>query len=232
MSNKLNSFWKELNREGKYGNEKEWFSAIAYCLMNDLCLNVGKNRYRITECEFYYSDIDHEDPYIHGEPQQITTGQLYYNKAGGLDITFGQETYPAWGSILIRGMRNLATNEYINQISKIVSEVFVALGNIVEGKACIYLSEIEEGKFKLEKPIVSRRVGLRKKEGDNENYFEKPYRFIVELVPEHKFRDKEMRVRNLLIENKISHEQVKNILSYNLSKWIIEKVYNHFVITI
>lgn len=218
MPNKLNSFWKELNREGKYANEKEWFSAIAYRLMNDLCLNVGKNRYRITECEFYYSDIDHADPYIHGEPQQMTTGHLYFNKAGGIDITFGKEAYPAWGGILIRGIRNLDSNEYINQITKIVSEVFVALGNIVEEKGCIYLSEKEEGKFTVEEPIQSTRVGIRNREGDNENYFEKPYRFIVELVPEHKFKEKEKVIRNLLLENKITHEQAKKILSYNAPK--------------
>lgn len=214
MSNKLNSFWKELNQCSKHGNEKEWFYAIAYRLMNDLCLNIGKNHYRITECEFYYSDIDHPDPYIHGEPQQMTTGQLYYNKAGGLDITFGHETYLAWGGILIRGIRNLETNEYINQITKIVSELFVALGKIVEEKGCIYLSEIEEGKFKIEKPIESTRVGLKKKEDDTEKYFEKLCRFIVELVPEHKFKEKEMVVKNLLAGELDFQEKAKEILSY------------------
>ncbi len=219
MSNKLKSFWKELNRDGKYPNEKEWFSAIAYRLMNDLCLNVGKNRYRITECEFYYLDRDeHEDPYVHGEPQQMTTGQLYYNRAGGLDITFGQEAHPTFGGILIRGIRNLETNEYINKITEIVSEVFVALGNIVEGKSCIYLGEIEEGKLKIEKPVESTRVGLRKKEEDNENYFEKPYRFIVELVPEHKFKDKEKVVRDLLRDDPDFQEKAKKILSYYPTK--------------
>jgi hypothetical protein len=34
-------------------------------------------------------------------------------------------------------------------VSKIVSKVFVALGNIVEDKGCIYLSEIEEGNLRL-----------------------------------------------------------------------------------
>jgi hypothetical protein len=219
MSNKLNSFWKELNREGKYPNEKEWFSAIAYRLMNDLSLNVGKNCYRITECEFYYLDMDnHEDPYVHGEQQQMTTGQLYYNRAGGLDITFGNESYPAFGGILIRGIRNLETNEYINQITKIVSEVFMALGNIIEGKGCICLSELEEGKIKTEKPIQSTRVGLREREDDNENYLDQPYRFIVELVPEHRFKEKEKVVKALLAENKISREEAKAILSYYPSK--------------
>jgi hypothetical protein len=215
MSNKLKSFWKELNREGKYGNEKEWFSSVAYRLMNDICLNVGKNRYRITECEFYYLDKDnHEDPYVHGEQQQMTTGQLYYNKAGGLDITFGNASYPTFGGILIRGIKNLETNQYINQITKIVSEVFIALGNIVKEKGCIYLSELEEGKIKIEKPIQSTRIGLREREDDKKNYLDKPYRFIVELLPEHRFKEKEKVVKNLLAENKISREGAKTILSY------------------
>lgn len=218
MSNNLNSFWKELNRDGKYDNEEEWFRAIAYRLMNDLCLNVGKNSYRITECEFYYSDIDHSDPYIHSEEQQMTTGQLYLNKAGGLDITFGQEAFPAWGGILIRGIRNLETNEYINKITEVVSEVFVALGNIVGVRSCVYLGEIEKGKIQIEEPIQSTRVGLRRKEEDNENYFDKHYRFIVELVPQHKFKEKENVVKNLLADNKIRPQKAKEILSYNITK--------------
>ncbi|WP_148041975.1 hypothetical protein [Hanamia caeni] len=144
----------------------------------------------------------------------MTTGQLYYNKARGLDITFGNASYPTFGGILIRGIKNLETNQYINQITKIVSEVFIALGNIVEEKGCIYLSELEERKIKIEKPIQSTRIGLREWEDDNKNYLDKPYRFIVELVPEHRFKEKEKVVKNLLAENKLSREGAKTILSY------------------
>ena len=171
MTEKLNSFWNELNRTGKCLNEEEWFRSIAYRLMNNVCLNIGKNSYRITECEFYYSDIDHTDPYVHGETQQMTIGHLYLNKAGGLDITFGQEAFPAFGGILIRGIRNLETNQYINKISEIVSELFIALGNIVSEKGCIYLDEMKEGKIKIEKPVQSTRVGLKRKEEDKRQLF-------------------------------------------------------------
>ena len=218
MSQKLKPFWKELKKSGNYAKHEEWFSAIAYRLMNDLSLNIGNRSYRITECEFYCLDTDHEDPYVHGEPQQMTTGQLYLNKAGGLDLTFGEKALPAFGGILIRGIRNLETDQYINKITEVVSELFMALGNIVQEKSCIYFEEVDEGKFTIEKPIQATRVGLKRKEDDKDNYVEKPYRFIVELVPAHKFREKEILIKKLLGDNKIKPEEVKKILNYNLNQ--------------
>jgi translation initiation factor 2 beta subunit (eIF-2beta)/eIF-5 len=55
---------------------------------------------------------------------------------------------------------------------------------------------------------------LREREDDKKNYLDKPYRFIVELLPEHRFKEKEKVVKNLLAENKISREGAKTILSY------------------
>lgn len=218
MTDKLTSFWKELNGREKSFTEQQWFSSIANRLMNDLSLIVGKNSYRITECEFYYSDIDHPDPYIYGVSQQMTTGQLYLNRTGGLDITFGNDAYPAFGGILIRGIRNLNTNQYINKVTEIAAEVFVALGNIVIERNCIYLAELEPESVKIEEPIQTTRVRLTRQEPDKENFYEKPYRYIVELVPAHKFNDRFRIVKSLLAENKISAEHAKYILNYNLKQ--------------
>lgn len=216
QSNQLIKFLNEINGKVSFKSEEEKFTSLANCLMNYLALAVGKNVYRITECEFYYSEIDHADPYVHCGEEQLSAGKLYLNKVGGLDITFGNANIPSFGGILIRGIRNLKTNEYISQVQKIVSEVFVGLGNIITGENGIYLRELMPGQMKVEQPIKSSRIGLTKKAEDNENYIAKPYRYIVELNPSHKFKDKEKIIKQLLTENKISAERAKEILGYNL----------------
>ena len=216
QSNQLIKFSDEVGGKVSFSSNEERFNSMTNRLMNYLCLAVGKNEYRITECEIYYMDIEHEDNYVHCGEEQMTAGKLYFNKAGGLDITFGNADIPAWGGILIRGIRNLKTNEYINQITKIVSEVFSSLGNIITEKNGIYLRELMANQVKVEIPIQSTRVGLTKHEKDEGNFFDKPYRYIVELNPSHKFKDREKVVKQLLSENKISKDEAKNILGYNL----------------
>jgi hypothetical protein len=214
-SPELIRFLNEINGKGNFINDEEKFASLTNCLMNYLCLVVGKTAYRITECEIYYMDIEHQDPYVHCGDEQLTAGKLYLNKAGGVDITFGNPNYPAWGGILIRGIRNLKTNQYINKITEIVAEIFKSLGNIILHDNRVFLAELEPGQIKVEKPIQSTRVGLTKKEPDNDNFIDKPYRYIVELNPSHKFRDKEKVVSQLLSGNKISADDAKNILGYD-----------------
>ena len=191
MTDKLSAFWRELNGEGGFRTQEEWFCSLANHLMNHLCLVVGKNSYRITECEFYYRDHQHKDPYVHCGDQQKTTGKFYLNKAGGLDINFGNPAFSSWGGILIRGIRNLKTNQYTSKITEAVSEIFVALDNIVLERNCIYLAEVAPEDINVEQPIQTTRVGLRQKDPDEEDFINKPYRYIVEVVPAHKFSGKE-----------------------------------------
>jgi hypothetical protein len=205
-----------MNDKVRFNSLEERFISLTNCLMNYLCLVVGNNAYRITECEIYYMDIEQQDCYVHCGEQQMTAGKLYLNKVGGLDITFGNANIPSWGGILIRGIRNLTTNQYFNKITEIVSEIFNALGNVIIHKNGIYLRELMPGQIEIKQPIQTSRVGLTKKEQDIDNYYEKPYRYIVELNPSHKFRGKEKIVKQLLSENKISNEDAKNILGYNV----------------
>lgn len=216
QSNHLIEFLNELSDKASFNSNEERFNSMTNRLMNYLCLAVGKHTYRITECEIYYMDIEHQDGYVHCGEEQMTVGKLYYNKAGGLDITFGNANIPSFGGILIRGVRNLNTNEYINQITKIVSEVFNSLGNIITEENGIYLREVKPNQIEVETPIQSTRIGLRRQEDDADNFFEKPYRYIVELTPSHKFKEKEKIVKQLLSENKISSDDAKNILGYIL----------------
>jgi hypothetical protein len=215
-SSQLLRFLNEINGNIKFNSLDERFNSITSCLMNYLYLTVGRTSYRITECEIYYFDAEnHSDPYVHrGIPQQ-SAGKLYLNKAGGLDITFGDANLHVFAGILIRGIRNLQTNEYTNKITEIVSKVFDSLGNIITGENGIYLRELAPEQIKIEEPTRTTRIGLTKSEEDFGNFIDKPYRYIIEVTRAHNFKNKEKVVKQLLSDNKISEEEAKNILGYN-----------------
>src|SRR5205085_8136028 len=83
MSTYIDQFWNELTHKKSSINHEEWFTSLANILMNHLHLVVGNNTYRITECEFYYMDYDHQDGFVHCGDEQMTAGKLYLNKVGG-----------------------------------------------------------------------------------------------------------------------------------------------------
>jgi len=213
QNNQLIRFSNEINGKITFNTHEERFNSLTDCLMNYLCLVVGEFTYRITECEIYYNSNDHEDIYVHKGDMQLTAGKLYLNKVGGLDITFGNAEQKIWAGILIRGIRNLQTNKYTNKVTEIVSEIFDSLGDIINKENGIYFREITFDNTK--EPVRSQRIGLTKKVDDKGNFIDKHYRYIVELVPEHKFRDKEKIVKQLLNEDKIKTEDIKNILGNN-----------------
>jgi hypothetical protein len=209
-------FLSEINGKGGFQSPEDHFNSLANNLMNNLCLVVGTTAYRIVECEMYYMDPEHQDPYVHCGDQQLTAGQLYLNRVGGLDITFGNPDRPAWGGILIRGIRNMRTDEYISKVTEITTEIFKALGNIITQEKGIYLAELEPEQVRWEQPFKSVRIGLSKKKNDTDGFIDRPYRYLVEFVREHKFRDKEKVVRELIREKGISADEAKNILGYNI----------------
>lgn len=219
MSNKLEQFAALLSDRKEREYEK-WFDEIAEFLMNHLCLEVGKTRYRITECEFYYNDQmdeSHKDVYTHGEIEQQSFCNLYLNKVGGLDITFGKSNI--YAGILIRGIRNIEKqDEYISYVTGITREVFRSLGNIITEVNGIQLKELLTDSFEIESPIKTKRARLKFNEDDKKDYLNKKYRYIIELKPSHKFFDKENLVRDLIQTNEYLHKDPKEILGYELPK--------------
>jgi len=195
------------------------FSTLTRYIMNYLCLVVSGQRYKITELEIYYFDKDkHPDPYVHCSEEQLSVGKWYFNGAG-LDITFGDDRKKIYGGFLIRGIMNLESKEYISGPSNVLKEIFFNIGDIFTGDRGICLRELDpEVVQAIEmKPIQTTRIGLTKKHDDTENYAEKNYRYIIDLNLQHKFKDKEKVVRQLLTDNKITKEQAKEIMGYNIN---------------
>jgi hypothetical protein len=108
---------------------------------------------------------------------------------------------------------------YISGPSNVLKEIFSNIGNIVTGEGGIYLRELNQEIIRAieTKPIQSVRIGLNKKNDDKENYAEKKYRYLVELNLQHKFKDKEKVVRQLFTDDKITKEQTKEIMGYNIN---------------
>lgn len=216
----LAEFWHDLNGGFEFKTLDEKFSALTHYLMNYLCLVVADQPYRIIELEVYYHDKDnHPDPYVHCSSEQLFAGNWYFNGAG-LDITFGDYEKEIYGGILIRGIMKFGENpRYISGPSNVLKEIFSNIGNVVTGEGSICLRELNKEIIQAieTEPIQAVRIGLTKKKEDAENYAEKKYRYLVELNLQHKFKDKEKVVRQLLAENKITKEQAKEIMGYNIN---------------
>lgn len=176
-------------------NIEEHFSKIANILMNKLCIVGGRTKYRVTEIEFYYQDKNIRkfyDPYTHCYPEQLENGTWYFNLMG-LDITFGNKSKNIFGGILIRNIRSINENPnyYVDGVSKSLRELF--RGIEIDSKHSIYIEEINNNAFN-DIPFAAKRIGLPRKDenADPLNFYEKPYRFIVEVnEPSHKFIGRE-----------------------------------------
>lgn len=208
------SKWNEINQNGKLSFHDNFLELVTF-LMNEKCLLAGETRYRLTELEIYYNDGDkHKDPYIHKNETQKSIGKLYYN-GYGLDITFGDEEKNVYGGILIRGVKRLDSKcEFINGPANVLKKIMFQSGKIDAG-AKIQLIDLEtKSDYEQSSVFWSTRIGLTKKAEDTENYIAKDYRFLTELVLEHKFKDKENVVRKLLSDKIINEEDAFKIVGY------------------
>ena len=187
--------------------------------MNRLCLTVAGQVYRITELEIYYHDKDnHPDPYVHCSPEQLFAGNWYFNGMG-LDITFGDYEKKIYGGLLVRGIMKSGKNRrYISGPSNVLKEFFSAIGNVTDGKNGICLREWNPDNTEtiVAEPIQSVRIGLTKKKDDVDNYADKHYRYIVALNLQHKFKDKEKVVRQLVSDGTITPEQANEIMGFKI----------------
>jgi len=204
---------KKLLKQHPVENHEKWFDEIAKQLMNHYSLCVGNHQYRIVECEIYYNDKTekHSDPFIHGKPEQLKSGTIYFH-GFGVDLTFGDAGKIIHGGILIRSVRNIeGENQYTNGPYRFVEELFCALGEIINEEKMVCIKEFNYPT--VEHPIKFERYNLSKKI-ENDTYRNKPYRYIIEINKENKFENRSKIITQLYKEGKLSAELVKKILNY------------------
>jgi hypothetical protein len=111
------------------------FCALARYLMNGFILMVDKDKYQISEIEFYLKDGVHDDPFIHGDPHQGRVGRWYFHRQNGkgyksgsfkgVDVTFGYKSNKRkfYGGILIRSIYDLNKHTIIEGPCNVVNTV-------------------------------------------------------------------------------------------------------------
>lgn len=191
----------------------EWFTSIADELMNKWSLRVDKIEYRLTEIEFYFFDADyHPDPYVHKNDRQLSNGQWYFH-GSGLDITFGDKSRKAYGGILIRGIQNVDTEEYINGSLKLLSEIFKQFGMVSSHSNDFGLAK---AKHAVAEPVACPRVGLNPIK--DETYSDKPYRFIIGINPDHHFKEKTNVSMQMAKDNSYTKDEINKMFGYTIIK--------------
>ncbi len=200
-----------INKENPFDD----FKRIASSLMNDHVLLVGENYYRFTELEFYYFEKDsHADIYSHKHDKQTTSGEWYFH-GSGLDITFGSKD--VFGGILIRGVKNLKVNKFINGPILCVQELFKNLGAINNSeKVSFYIQELpwdRMGSLIEDQKVYScQRVRLpQNKDLPDFRFYNAFYRFFV--YPKQEHANKSIIAKNLLAQ-KFEKETINDLFGY------------------
>jgi hypothetical protein len=206
----------ELNLTITPGNEQSEFKRISKDLMTKWLIKAGGKEYQIVEIEFYYRDQnEHKDPYVHQTDEQLTCGKWYFN-GFGLDITCGNKDNYIYGGILIRGVKSFDKENYISGPSNVLKELFSQYDAFTEEKSIYIIKADKEFELKSYEPFASKRIGLTKKQEDEKNYIDVPYRFLTDINLEHKFKDKERVVRELAKTDVGKSINIKDILGYNV----------------
>jgi hypothetical protein len=172
------------------------FDQIAQYLFQDCQIYIGDAKYQLTEIEFYYYDAEkHPDSYAHKNDVQLDLGNWYFH-GSGLDITFGNRSKKIYGGILIRGVKNLITNEYISGPINALRAMMRNFQSVTEA----YQMQLVEGEpIKISSIIKSSRIGLNPKRDQKAatNYHQAPYRYLIDWEPSikgHGFKEK-LKVR-------------------------------------
>lgn len=193
---------------------KNNFDELAGNLMQNLCLYVGENRYQVTECEIYYYDKTnkHFDPYCHKSNFQLKCGTFYYN-GFGLDLTFGNSERNIFGGVLIRGIKSISENTFINGPIKVMEELIDNIGSAFDQSNKHFYIDVFENQDKTNNTIYkTSRIGLPKKD---EDYFLRHYRYINNIEnKDHNFKNKYAFLKELL-KNKVI-ENTESFIGYNI----------------
>ncbi|MFH1161542.1 MAG: hypothetical protein V1733_11435 [bacterium] len=165
----------------------------------------------LVEIEYYLLSLWHQDFFTYGYEEQKNFGEWLRHPAG-MDLVFGDQDNGIYAGILLRGIREAQPNgKFINGPLN-VRDALSKMNHTVTTEDLnnsIALRRISNTKDKL--TLAAGRVGLKanslyehhkriiKKDSrfDNilpskyESFISRNYRFITDICPENKFREKE-----------------------------------------
>ena len=197
-----NSEWYQCLRDAlliatKESNFEEIFKTHAEELMSQYALTNGNETFLFKEIEYYfYDEIRHPDPYVHGSCKQEEAGKYYYHYSG-LDITFGDKDYSYSGGILISGICEMTASQEEACISGSRKSIYKMLKC---DKSSYKWSQIDMDadkkpaitvcKLKSKRDIelvASFRVGLKAKSSDYDYFTKQTTKTIPFIFRKYKF---------------------------------------------
>jgi len=218
---------KNLNQMIEKENSYYNFNNIARLLLNNSILKIKNKSFLITEIEFYFYSNNHSDCSIHKSKHQLFSNTWYVHTKGrgGLDITFGNEDKKEFGGILIRGIKSVATNQYIDGPTNTLKHILKIL-DLERKELQPLLSDINNSIIKIiEKDnkenflFQGPRIGLVQEYNE---YLVSPYRYITDATTNHKFKEKSNVYCYSIKLNKNQKSCIEDEFSYKLdtSKYI------------
>lgn len=200
------------------------YKRIAEKLMNSYALQLRNKLYRIIECEFYYRSDKHKDPYVHGHKRQKESIGEWYFHGSGLDITLSNGD--AYGGILIRGIAEIKSPEVPERGDEIIgplnvcTEIFKQIGSVIRNIPLEFGLVDMTGDLMFMKPtqIFSvPRIGLKGTLHNDNDYCNRPYRFLTFLHLPHKESEK---IKKYITEEArvISIDEYKQYYNYRGNK--------------
>lgn len=204
---------------------QKYFAEVADILLNKGKLIINGTEYRLTEIEFYFNNKEkHNDTFAHCNAEQLNNGTWYFHPSG-IDITFGSKENDIYGGILLRAI-TLASNT--DEKKNMENDVYgplkmrALLGSKLEdlrkfqGMMCTETEDIfwidDEAAFEEQTIYSVPRFGLNPKNDKDEKFINKPYRFIIYPMKEHKGKE------SIIAKYWNNPELFKKVFGYKLLK--------------
>lgn len=234
------SFLK-IQRQPDIANLHSEYKKIAKLLFEQFFLVVnGTVRFTLVEIEFYLLALWHQDYFTYGYPDQKVFGEWFKHPAG-MDLTFGDQkkNEGVYAGILLRGIREVeGKRDFINGSINVRD----ALSN---KNSKVTTEELRDtvGLYRSEKPtikdiFVSNRIGLTgnsflehqnriiskdslfKGQGNSkpESFIDRNYRFITDVCPKNKFKEKIAVAKNSKNLNGLTPEYINRLYTWNVIK--------------
>jgi len=194
---------------------------IADDLMTNYQLCVAHKRYQLAELEFYYNHFEGQsyDVFAHKHGAEIQNGTWRLHGAG-LDIVLKSDIY--YGGILIRGLKSLDTENYIDGPWNVATTLIQAFGQVDDGADAFRL-ELKPRKTKV-KYLRSIRVGLNLRRVQDAAYWSRSWRYILS----HPVKTKKYKYA-IYIEHCITHENWMIPEGLKLSERDANRYKNYFL---
>lgn len=182
---------------------QKYFTEVADILLNKGKLVINGIEYRLTEIEFYYNDCNkHKDIFAHKVKEDIEKGTWRFH-ASGIDIVFEKGEDEIYGGILLRAITLTSnTDEKKNKLNDLYGplKIRALLGNKLEklrqnfqGMECTKTKLIfwidDEAAFEEQTIYSVPRFGLKADNTQKQEFINKPYRFIIYPMKEHKGKE-------------------------------------------